>query len=193
MPIEELIISSFALQNLKPLFFQKGEELPVNGAEFPKQQSGKNPSPFSIKRNQTSLLGTPVFSDMLLKNGVDEIYIDAALFEVSKQKNIVVTKVTGRNTSVKEYINSDDYSITVRGVLHTFKTGNYPEGDMNALISILESNIALDIICPFLRMFGIFNIVITDYNFPQRAGFENTQQFTFNALSDEPIQLLEGV
>ena len=193
MPINEIILNTFALQNIKPKLYGTGNDLEVNGSSFTIQSNGKKPSPLSIKKNQSSLLGTSVFSDMLLDNGIDQLYIDAALFEVSRQKNIVLTQVTGRDTSVKEYINSNDYIVNVKGVLHTFKSNNYPIGDVNALISIFDTNTAIKVICPFLRLFGIFNIVIQDHSIPQKEGTENLQPFQFTAISDEPIELIEDV
>jgi hypothetical protein len=193
MPIGEIIIGGFGLGYLKPKLYKPGKEMEHGGNTFPAQSSNKVDSPLAIKSDSKSLLGTPIFSDMILDNGVDQIYMDAILIEVTRQKNIIKTIVVGKDTTIKEYINSGDFFISVKGALHTFKSGNYPIGDVNTMISILDTNRAIKVICPYLRLFGIYNIVIEEFNFPQREGYENTQLFSFTACSDEPIQLVANV
>jgi hypothetical protein len=36
---------------------------------------------------------------------------------------------------------------------------------------------------------GIYNIVVTDYSMPQNAGGISRQDFSINAISDEPLEL----
>jgi hypothetical protein len=147
-----------------------------------------------------SMLGTPVFSNMEIKDGswIDSngaintyqgINIDTVLMTVSQSKNIVTTPVQGRDGTVKEYISDGDYSIEVQGVLVSPNGNTYPEEDVNKLTQILRAKEPIRIISEFLDYFGVSDVVVTDYSFPQVQGFRNQQTFTISMLSDTPIEL----
>lgn len=122
-----------------------------------------------------------------------DLSFESVLFEVHNRKNIIMTPIQGRDGTVKEYIGGGDYEITCRGAI-TGNNGNYPDkkagasGDrvntVDSLRAALESNIELSINSWYLTQFGIYKIVITEYNFYQEEGQYSTQRFTFTAYSD---------
>lgn len=150
---------------------------------------------------RTSYLGTPVFSNLEIKpfkydtlegetieikNG---IVIDTVLMAVSQSKNIVTTPIQGRNGTVKEYISDGDYQIDINGMI--VSEGNkYPESEVNELIQILKSPVAISFISEFLNWFDIHDVVVESFDFPQTEGVRNAQQFTISCLSDTPVELL---
>jgi hypothetical protein len=151
---------------------------------------------------RVSVFGTPVFSNLEIepfnyetlegetieiKTGVR---IDTVLFTVTQSKNIVKTPVQGRPGTVKEYISDNDYAIDVQGAI-VGETNNFPEQDVKEFIEICKAPIAIDFISEFLNLFGITSVVIEEYNFPQREGSRNIQEFTLRCVSDTPIELDE--
>ncbi|GCD76654.1 hypothetical protein JCM31826_01360 [Thermaurantimonas aggregans] len=95
---------------------------------------------------------------------------------------------SGKKGSVKEFFCTDDYRITVAGLLCSDENAS-AEQYAKRLKNYLESNESLQVQCPLLNeVFDIFSIVIDSYEFPFTPG-EEYQQFTFTAYSDESLEL----
>lgn len=147
-----------------------------------------------------SPLGTPVVADITLVGGTytdengrsvtfNSITLATVLITVSQPKRIVKTEIQGRNGTVKEYIGMDDFQITINGIL-TGPNGIYPVEDMTDLREIFKAPITLPVISRYLQLLEIFNIVVQDYTLDQEPGGISKQNFTINAISDLPIELL---
>jgi len=146
-----------------------------------------------------SALGTPIVSNVSFKAGsytagnqsvsFDGIDLDSVLININQSKNVVTTEVQGRSGTIKEYISKGDYVISINGFLVSDDNDSYPAEQLRTLNEILNAPISLDFTSEFLDKFGSFDLVITDFSFPQEAGFRNRQAFSINALSDNPIEL----
>jgi hypothetical protein len=154
-------------------------------------------------------LGTPVFANIDFIGGTyinmageaieylggenGGFAIDSVLVSVGQSKNIVTTAIQGRNGTVKEYISDGDYKITIRGVLTSATNRNgdyYPVEEVKKLMEICKVNASVKIASRFLNdIFGVYNIVIESYVFPQEEGQYNTQLFSIDCISDDPIEL----
>lgn len=155
-----------------------------------------------VKSNQTAIqsyLSTPVFSNLNLIVDQDEqsrVMIDTALFVVTQTKNVVTTPIQGRDGTVKEYISLGDYKVTIKGIISGYQ-GTYPQyetqGKYNSpvqdLLTICQSNKAINVESWYLTMFGIHKLVITDFTIGQNEGEFALQPFEITALSDTPFQL----
>ena len=114
--------------------------------------------------------------------------MDGVALTTSRSKNIVTTAIQGRDYTVKEFISNGDHAITVNGVLATHGKG-YPTAQVVQLRKILDSNQTLKVIHPVLRKLGVFEIAVTNYEFPSNNGMKNIQPFTFSALSEVPLEI----
>ncbi len=105
---------------------------------------------------------------------------------VKQAKNIVSTKVNGRNGTVKTYMGMDDYQIRVSGTL-VDTNGVYPINDANALLTkICTAPISIPISCPYLQqILNINYVVIQSFDIPQEEGHYSLQKFTLDLLSDD--------
>lgn len=128
------------------------------------------------------------------------LVIPSVIIEVTQSKNIITTAIQGRNGTVKEFVSDGDFAITLTGVIigrnedgEVKDIGNiYPDDDVKKLITICKVPDALTLTSTFLNdVFGINQIVITDYNIPQREATRNMQPFQISMLSDVPIDLEE--
>lgn len=126
--------------------------------------------------------------------------IPAAILEVSQSKNIITTSMQGRNGTVKEFVSDGDFAITLTGVIigrnedgEVKDIGNvYPFDDVQKLVTICKVPDTIRIFSSFLTgVFGIVDVVITDYNIPQREASRDMQPFQISMLSDVPIELNE--
>lgn len=177
----KVVFSQLGLGGLKPTRFpdQAGEAAPyLHG-------SGED-----VKL--TSWFGTPVFADVRFSATEDtpEFQLESVLVEVTQTKNIVTTAIQGRNGTVKEYINDGDYQVKLRGLLSTPRSYSYPVAGVRQLLQILQKKEALEVVSDYLRLFNVYNLVVVSYSLPQVEGFQNTQVFDIDCLSDQPIELI---
>ncbi|HMO63296.1 MAG TPA: DUF6046 domain-containing protein [Ferruginibacter sp.] len=153
------------------------------------------------RRAPMSPLGTPVFADVILKHskkvdytlGVEErtesIHLLWCLCEVHQTKNIVKTKVQGRDGEVKEYISDGDFMVTLRGAFSSTFMQAYPKDIIKRLINICLIKEPLAVTSEFLQLFGIRELVIEEYKFNQVEGKQNVQKFELMCSSDVPLIL----
>jgi len=170
----------------------------------------------------TGLLGTLVYDELVISGGTffeqedltqsepisyEGLKIQNLLIEINFAKNVIVTKLQGRNGSVKEYISDEDYAITLTGLLigenqgdlensaqdaEVVSIGNfYPELDVARLKAILEVPAPITLTSDFLNIFDISECVVINASIPQREASVDTQPFQINLLSDREILLTE--
>lgn len=179
----KIIIQEFGLSALKTNLYKAG--MPASNGVG--------------KSYGTSSLGTSVFSNLDItgfnyidNNGstisVPSINFDTVLFTVTQNKNFVITNLQGRNSSVKEYISDNDYSVDIIGVLNA-PNRNFPLQDLQNLISLLKAPVSFKVNSWYLGLFGITNLVVNSYNIGQREGMYSNQPFQIQLLSDSPLEL----
>jgi hypothetical protein len=148
-----------------------------------------------------SYLGTPVFSNLEVPEGkyinlqgeeisYEALRVDTVLFDVSQSRNIVTTEIQGRNGTIKEYISDGDFSVNINGLIVSQDANVYPEDEVTRLVEILKVQDTVPIASRFLNdVFNITNVVVVGYSFPQPEGTPNTQPFSIQCLSNDPIEL----
>jgi len=137
-------------------------------------------------KEAVSSLGTPIVGDLKLVYEGDEYYFDTILLTVTQQKNIQLTKVIGRKGTVKEYVSDGDYTIALKAVI--VGDNKFPKVELRRLRRFLSIPDALEVVSEYLRIFDIYSIVVTGFEFSQES-IEDTQVVKINAISDEPIEL----
>ncbi|MEM7372822.1 MAG: DUF6046 domain-containing protein [Bacteroidota bacterium] len=183
-------LTPFNLQNTKVYTFQEAETV-----------SQSLDRPVGTRENPgRSLLGNHVIDNLQFEAGnftnrqgesesFGALTLDAVLMRVAQKKNIVMTQIAGRTGTVKELISDSDYVIQIYGSVQTLD-GSYPEDEVDRLIEICKAPVSLGVVSPFLQLFDITEIVITDYKFHQKQAYENQQIFEISALSDTSVELL---
>lgn len=93
-------------------------------------------------------------------------------------KNLNAKKLVTR-TNILE----DEYTVTLTGaVVRTFNN-DYPQNEVGRLISLLKYGEPLQVLSPYLRQFGINELVIDNYKMAQESGKQNTQTFQIRGYS----------
>jgi len=136
-----------------------------------------------------SALGTPVVIDLTFQSvtytdftqnrqvTTDQVRVETVLCTVSRPTIIVKTQIQGRNGTVKEYISKDDFQVSINGII-TGQNGQYPEAEALAVQRMAEAPVSIPVVSRFLNGMGIYNI-----------GGISRQDFSINAISDEPLEL----
>ncbi len=111
---------------------------------------------------------------------------------VSMKKTIVETPMVGTvgRGSVKEYINTEDYVINIRGVIINDKSTHiYPEDWVKQFHNLWQINESLPIVSPILTLLGVDKIVIKAMELPEMIGVEHAQRYSISMVSDYEFQL----
>ena len=137
------------------------------------------------------LLGRNLFFTLVLKHkNIPYPFPNEPLISLNLVKTIVETPTVGkyRKGTVKEYINTEDYQITIRGVCVNKAKAFYPVAQVAILNKMFSINEALDVFAnPFLALFGIEKIVLKDIHFDDMKGKPYLQSYTITAVSDQPF------
>lgn len=192
------ILQSFGLEHLKAAIYPPGKQLESGHSNV--DSASKNDiqdldytmTTMETGKAPLSMLGTPVFADLILQNdkrGSLKLQLLWTLLEVSQPKNIVKTVVQGRDGTVKEYIAKGDYQVAIRGGLFSPFSNAYPKEDMQTLLALLELNTPLTVISEYLLQFNIYELVVEEYSISQKEGVQNVQLFEIKTVSDYPIEL----
>ncbi len=216
IPKQEFVLRQFGLYGLRTAIYNKavGTEQGTHGAEFPAQSIGELPQGasggFPKQQGSTatrmnsgaddvpviSLLDTAVWCDVILADEKEvpdlKVQLMTVLVTVTQKKFIVTTNITGRRGSIKEYIADGDFEINMKGALVSAFPDVYPREEFQTLFKLFKKPLSIKIASPFLQQFGIYDIAVTDYSFPQQEGYQNMQLFDINALSDLPIELIDN-
>lgn len=150
-----------------------------------------------------SFLGLNVYDALELEGGSYTIYnpdgstdevefegmtLETVIINISQRKNIVRTKVAGRDGRVKEYIGLDDFDVFAYGAI--FHPGSkFPEDDLRRLEAIINAPTSIRANSRLLDIFGISHVVVQSYNLQPEQGFNNMQPITIRMASDTPILL----
>ncbi len=189
----KLIVKGFGLGIIKPKFYNVTSDLNKTTLEELAREEGKDGS-------YNGDFGLPVF-DILTFIGtnyntpdgkiitLETTSFGTALMEVSQCKNIVRTPVQGRNGDVFEYCSDGNYSIQIRGVLTSNGQDVYPTELAKQLISFCQAPVSFAVASTILKKFGVQQIIITDFSFPQLEGMRNVVPFNLQCLSETPFEI----
>lgn len=141
--------------------------------------------------SKDTVFGLPIYMPLLFEkidNMSNDLFLDSAVVTISRTKNIIVTNVQGRDHSVKEFINNGDYNVSIEGFI-AGKGANYPREQVEQLEVILNAKQSLKVVNEVFQIFGIHELVITDYELPPMPMF-NIQRYEIAAISEKPIEMI---
>ncbi len=134
--------------------------------------------------------GSEYFMTLTLedKQGNKTTFPNEPLVSFSLTKTIVETATVGkyRKGKVKEYINTEDWNITIKGLCVDIENPEkYPTKQVQLLNQLFDKNESLEVVGNKLfELFGIRNIVLKDISFDDMAGKEGIQKYEIKAVSD---------
>jgi len=153
---------------------------------------GKNKTKFVLPnlKNFTFKPGQKYFTTLTLSyKGEKFAFPNEPLISLSLSKTIVETATVGkyRRGTVKEYICTEDYQVSIRGVcIDEDDMDSYPAEQVDTIRRMFEINDALDIVSnPFLELFEIRKLVLKEIAWDDMEGKQGQQRFTISAVSDQ--------
>jgi hypothetical protein len=163
------------------------------GPHFPewwKKNAFKLNLPDLLNINGSQLLGNKYFLQLKLSyNGQNFELPNEPLISLGLSKTIVETATVGkyRKGTVKEYICTEDYQITIKGVcVDDEDLKAYPAKQVALINDLFAINDSLEVVSNvFFELFGIRKIVLKDLQFDDMAGEAGMQKYTITAVSDQ--------
>jgi hypothetical protein len=126
------------------------------------------------------------------ESGTLETELPDAVAAVSRERRIVSTALTGRDGTVKEYINEGDWAVNLVVGIQAVRDGviadEWPGDELRELRKILDTKAAIEVHSEFLAIFDITKIVIKSYQATQMTE-SNYQAVSINAVSDEDYEI----
>ncbi|MBD5217635.1 MAG: hypothetical protein HDS73_03980 [Bacteroidales bacterium] len=125
------------------------------------------------------------------ENGEGLTFADAVA-AASREHRIVSTALTGRDGTVKEYINAGDWAVNIVLGLQVVENGeiadNWPANEVREVRKLLETKEALRVHSEFLDALNIGRLVIRSYSLSQMTE-ANYQVVEISAVSDEDYEI----
>ena len=114
----------------------------------------------------------------------EELFLPVCLMDVAGGKVTVRTPVQGRDGTVKETGDLDDYKITIRGILFG-ADGAYPTEDRNKLINIGEFPFAVEVANELLNDgHAVYTVADVKVTWLAMEGIEGAAAFQLECYSD---------
>lgn len=160
---------------------------PIAGSFNESLTSVKNDrSLFDKPLYRENALGRPEFLPATLEN----IALPNSLVSISGKKKIQETEMVGADGSVKEIINTEDYTIKII-CTEIYPDNTWPEKTLHAIRDLYRRNNTLTLQCPLTDIFlqAKDNVVITSISLPDMMGIENAQVFEIHLVSDTYFEL----
>jgi len=157
---------------------------------IPSLEDFKQSAPIGV-----SPLGTPIFDDVFFPAGsyggieYESLRVQSAVISVSQSKNIIKTKVAGRDGTIKEYVSLDDFNISINAKI-TELANIFPADQLTAWKELAKVSKNIDIISKLLNdYFDIFKVVVESFTVNPVQGSLNEVNLLIELVSDEDINL----
>jgi hypothetical protein len=140
--------------------------------------------------NAKQLLGNKYFMTLELSYKGQKFQLpNEPLVSLGLTKTIIQTATVGtkRKGAVLEYITTENYAISIKGVcLDLSNPDNYPAAQVQTLVDLLNIDDSLEIVdSPFFELFGIRKLAISNIEYDEMVGEPGLQKYTITAISDQ--------
>jgi hypothetical protein len=183
LPFPEIIIRSIPVKAKTPEVFE----------EFMSVQNKISISEKGVSYRMLNENGIDAFMPVWLSeidNNALEYLLQNTIMSMSSRLSIVTTQLVNRDGTVKEQISMDEWSIRIRGVL-IGEGDNYPETETQQLVNWYKKKKALCIqnVRTALCLEQLEKVIITNLDLKELNGYENTQPYELQLLSDVDFNL----
>lgn len=113
-------------------------------------------------------------------------YDTTALINISSGRNIIITKVQGRDYSRKELVSNGDIKFSVSGQITSAIPDVYPEAEVKKFVKVMNYKGIIEVNNQVLDQLGISHIIITDFSLSPKEGYKSVQKYSFSAIGLQP-------
>lgn len=109
-----------------------------------------------------------------------------AIINVSSDKNVILTRVQGRDYSRKELVSNGDINISVSGHITSQYPDVYPTEEVQKFRQLMTYKGLVRVNNEILDQWGIDKIVIKSFSLPSSEGKKSVQDYSFEAVGVQP-------
>lgn len=103
----------------------------------------------------------------------------------STSKNVILTKVQGRDHTRKELVSGGDVSFTINGMMNSNQPGIYPEQEVKKFIELCQYNGIVKVNHILFKQFNVDRIIIQDFKLAEQE-CKNEQRYSMTCVAVEP-------
>lgn len=128
---------------------------------------------------------------VVLKSYDNTVEIEMMVVDVkaNASNTIVKTAIVGRKGTIKEFIQANDYMVTIAGSIFSDSNDAFPLYELQALDKILKTEKQVLVANVFLQLLGITKLVFESGDYYANKKFVNAFDFSLNFSSDEDYDL----
>ena len=183
--LPNLIIPKFLTVDYDRMAIETAVNNPSNGVDSTSYYAADKKSVFGLPVFDVLTLREVTYTDFSdVEQTVNELTLDIALIEVSNDRNIIMTPVTGRNGTVKEYMSDGDYEIKITGNLINPLANCHPDELVRALHDFCKAQVSINVTSSLLYYLDISAIVIKRFSFKMVPGYRNVIDYELLCYSD---------
>jgi hypothetical protein len=152
----------------------------------------------AVDPDRVSSLGQPYYNDdvfgreIFMPVKLNDYWLHLPVIGISSKKVVVSTAMPERKGTVKELISSEDYIITIKGIIIR-PDNNFPEAEIRELEEIKQKDESITMRSALTDIFlkGDFEhrVVIKALSFPEVAGVQHARPYQMELESDQIFDL----
>lgn len=116
----------------------------------------------------------------------------APQIRVQSTKNVILTKVQGRDYTRKELVSGGDLCFSVSGEIVSNYADIYPERDVQKFINIMQHNGIVSVKNLIFGQFKVNNVIIQNFQL-ETPKYQNIQPYSFTCVAVEPSESVQIV
>ena len=193
----KLILRSQGIERITPLFYKESTTDQARAEKQALLGSGPGISKNNKGINQFNSFPGFMFDTIIFEsNGAilasnagnvdpfNTIEFSTALIDLTQTKNVVTTRLSGRNGTVKEYISDGDYYVSIRGIIFSGANNVYPDAEIKAFYKMCAIPASIKVTSNMLNNYGINYLTIMEYETHQMEGDRTMVPFSMKCISD---------
>lgn len=120
------------------------------------------------------------------------VFASPPILSFSRSKKLIETETNG--STIVERWNTNEWEITIQGILVDIENHNYPDSQIQQIVSLFEHNDIIKVVGAQFYDKGIDSIYIDSITINPKEGYSDTVAYTLNAKSVKEVtfNLLEG-
>lgn len=120
------------------------------------------------------------------------VFAPPPILSFSRSKKLIETETNG--STIVERWNTNEWEITIQGILVDIENHNYPDSQIQQIVTLFEHNDIIKVVGAQFYDKGIDSIYIDSITISPKEGYSDTVAYTLSAKSAKEVtfNLLEG-
>ena len=120
------------------------------------------------------------------------VFAPPPILSFSRSKKLIETETNG--STIVERWNTNEWEITIQGILVDIENHNYPDSQIQQIVTLFEHNDIIKVVGAQFYDKGIDSIYIDSITINPKEGYSDTVAYTLSAKSVKEVtfNLLEG-